>query len=92
MDIEAAFKSIRNVYQTVSGKSDADPSLTYKGTALGQTKPWHARIDTYEFHHQDHIGALTGLLSILKEKLAAKTASAEYEATRLRKALSQLEN
>lgn len=92
IDVDATFKSIRTVYQTISGKSDADVSLTFKGTAYGVTKPWLAKVDAREINHEEYDGALTGLLSLLKKELADKTKSAEHEANRLRQALNQLGN
>lgn len=92
IDVEATYKRIRTVYQTISGKGDADVSLTYKGTAYGVTKSWHAKVDAREMNHETHDGALTGLLTLLKKELADKTRSAESEAERLRVALNQLGN
>ena len=92
IDVDATFKSIRSVYQTISGKGDADVRLTFKGTAYGVTKPWHAQVDAREITHEEHEGALLGLLTMLKKELADKTKSAESEAQRLRQALNQLGN
>lgn len=92
MDIDATFKNIRSVYQTVSGKSDADVSLTFKGTGYGVTKPWQARIDARECSNETYDGALHQLLNLLKGELAAKAKSAEQEALRLQAALNQLGN
>jgi hypothetical protein len=92
IDVDATFKSIRTVYQTVSGKTDVDVSLTFKGHNYGVTKPWLAKIDAREMIHEEFDGALNGLLSLLKKELADKTRSAESEATRLRQALNQLGN
>lgn len=92
IDVEATYKSIRTIYRTVSGKSDADVSMTYKGTDYGVTKSWQAKIDAREVNHENHDGALTALLAMLKKELADKTKSAESEAQRLRQALNQLGN
>ncbi len=92
IDVDATFKAIRTVYQTVSGKSDADVTLTYKGKEYGVTKSFIAKIDARELAHEHYDGALTGLLTMLKKELADKTKSAENEAIRLRQALNQLEN
>jgi len=92
IDVEATYKNIRTLYQTVSGKGDADVSVTYKGTSYGVTKSWHAKVDAREINHETHDGALTGLLALLKKELADKTKSAENEAARLRSALNQLGN
>lgn len=92
IDVEATYRNIRTLYQTVLGKGDADVSVTYKGTSYGVTKSWHAKVDAREFLHETHEGALTGLLTMLKKELADKTKSAENEAQRLRQALNQLEN
>ena len=92
IDVEATYKNIRTLAQTVLGKGDADVTCTYKGTSYGVTKPWHARVDIREFSHETHDGALTGLFMLLKKELADKTKSAESEALRLRQALNQLGN
>lgn len=92
MDVEATYKSIRTVYQTISGKQESDVSMTYKGTSHGVTQPWHARVGDRECNNESHEGALHQLLNMLKTELATKTKSAEMEAVRLRQALNQLEN
>ncbi len=92
IDVSATFKAIRAVYQTVSGKSDAEVTLTFKGTNYGVTKPYVAKIDARELAHEEYDGALVGLLDMLKKELADKAKSAENEATRLRQALNQLGN
>lgn len=92
MDIDATFKNIRSIYQTVSGKGSNDVTLTYKGKEGGVTKPWHARIDARETNNETHEGALTQLLDMLKKELADKANSTEAEASRLRQALNQLGN
>jgi hypothetical protein len=91
IDVDATFKTIRNLYQTVSGKTDNEVTLSFE-TSLGVTKPWKARIDARELKHESYDGALTGLLSMLKKELSDKTKSAENEANRLRQALNQLGN
>jgi hypothetical protein len=92
IDVDATFKAIRSVYQTVSGKGDQSVSLIYKGLDYGVTKPWNAKIDAREVNHEAHDGALLGLLAMLKKELSDKTKSAESEAVRLRQALNQLGN
>jgi hypothetical protein len=92
IDVDATFKAIRTVYQTISGKGDNDVSLTFKGTGYGVTQPWVAKIDARETKHEEYDGALTSLLTMLKKELADKTRSAENEALRLRQALNQLGN
>lgn len=92
MDVDATFKNIRTVYQTVSGKGDSDVTLTYKGKEYGVSKPWHARIDARETTNETYDGALTQLLDLLKKELADKAKSTEAEASRLRQALNQLGN
>lgn len=92
MDIDATFKSIRTVYQTISGKQESDVILTYKGTSHGLTTPWHVRVGERECLNETHEGALHQILDMLKTELATKTKSAEQEAVRLRQALNQLGN
>ena len=92
MDIDNTFKSIRALHQTVSGKSDSDVILTFKGPGYGVTKPWHARVDNRECNHESWDGALGQLLEMLRKELADKVKNAEVEATRLRQALNQLGN
>jgi hypothetical protein len=92
MDIDSTFKSIRSLYQTLSGKNDIEVSLTYKGTAYGVTTPWHVRAGDRECMDVTHENALTKLFIQLKQELATKTKSTEDEAARLRQALNQLGN
>ncbi len=91
IDVDATFKAIRSVYQTISGKTDNDVTLSFE-TSLGVTKPWKAKVDARELKHEQYDGALTGLLAILKKELADKVKSAENEAKRLQQALNQLGN
>ncbi len=92
IDVDNTFKSIRSIYQIVSGKGDAEVYLTYKSKDYGVSKPYQAKIDIREFNHETYDGALTGLLDMLKKELSDKTRSAENEAVRLRQALTKLDN
>ncbi len=92
MDIEATVKTIRTLYQTLSGKGDVEVSLTYKGTNYGLATPWHVRVGDRECLDVTHEGALRKLFILLKTELATKTKSTEDEAARLRQALNQLGN
>ncbi len=89
--IEAAFKNIRSLQQTLSAK-DADVALTYKGTSYGVSKPWHIRVGDRETNHETFEGALNGLTAILKQELSDKVRSTEGEVKRLRQVLSQMGN
>lgn len=91
IDVDATFKTIRNIYQTVSGKSDSEVTLSFE-TSLGVTKPWKAKIEAREMKHEQYDGALTGLLAMLRKELADKVKSAENEAKRLQQAFNQLGN
>jgi hypothetical protein len=92
MDVDAAFKAIQSVFRVVSGKTEGDVSLTYKGTGYGVTKPWVARIESRECQAEEHGLALNQLLDSLKKELADKIKSTESEATRLKQAYNQLGN
>lgn len=92
IDVDATFKAIRTVYQTVSGKGDNHVTLTFKGPDYGVTKMWQAKIDAREVNHEEYDGALTELLAMLKKELADKVKSTENEAKRLQQALNQLGN
>jgi len=92
MDFEAAVKSIRKTYTILTGKSDVDVILTYKGTGYGVTEPWHVRIDAREAQDKTHDGAVKMLLDKLKKELNDKVLSTEREAEVLRKALNSLGN
>jgi hypothetical protein len=92
MDIDKAFKDIRNIYQIVSSKVDPEVTLTYKGNSFGVTKVYHVRCDQREFSHETHDGALHGLITMLKLELTDKTKSTEKEALRLNQALNQFNN
>jgi len=92
MDLDATFKSIRSLYQTVSGKTDQDVTLSYRGSGYGVTKVYLVRVDAREASHETYDGALTSMLDSLKKELDTKVRSTEAEATRLRQVLSQLGN
>ena len=92
MDVDATFKAIQTIFRAVTGKTEGDVFLIYKGTGYGVTKPWVARVEARECNHEEHDGALLGLLDSLKKELAEKVKSAESEANRLRKAYDQLRN
>lgn len=92
IDVDSIFKSIRNIYQIVSGKGDTDVYLTYKGKDYGVSKPYQAKIDIREFNHETYDGALVGLLDMLKKELTDKAKLAENEANRLKQALTKLDN
>lgn len=92
MDVDATFKSISSIYQAITGKSDAEVYLTYKGTRHGITKPYIVKIEAREASHVTYDGALAELLSTLKKELSDKITSTESEAKRLRQAFNQLGN
>lgn len=92
MDVEATYKSIRSIYQTLSGKGEADVSITYRGTNYGITEPWQARVGDRECNSKSHNGSLQQLFDMLKNELDAKASSAEAEAKRLRQAVNNLGN
>ena len=92
MDVEAAFKNIRNIFQTLSNTSGAKVSLTYVGLEAGVVKPWEARVEAREAKHETANGALTMLHDELKKELLTKVASTEAEAQRLRKFVATLGN
>lgn len=92
MDVDATFKSIRSIYQTICGRADFDVMMNYKSPTHGVTKVFHIKVDAREFSHETHEGALTGLLIMLKKELADKVKGAEAEANRLKLAYNQLAN
>jgi hypothetical protein len=90
MHLEEAFKTILVLFKTITGKADGDVSLTYKGTSYGVTKPWIARIDSYECAHEDHDGAVFGLLDQFRQELSRKITAAQKEAKRLEQIYNKL--
>lgn len=92
MDVEASLKSIRDLFQTLTGTSGAKVSLIYSGYEAGITKPWQARVEAREQNHESADGALTALFNELKLELNKKAASTQWEADKLRKFLATLEN
>jgi len=92
MTTEAIVKLIHSLYRTISGKSDIEVFVIFKGTDYGVSKPYIARIEAKEFSHETFDGALQGLLIMLKNELSSKVRSAEGEAKRLRSVLSELDN
>lgn len=92
MDLENSIKTIRKLYSIVSGKSESDVSITYKGTDGGVTKPWSVRVDSREVTSADHMDAITTLLNQLKKELADKIAYGERQVADFKKALKTLDN
>ena len=48
MELESLVKSIRQAYIAISGKTEVDVMILYKGTSNGITNPWIVRIDARE--------------------------------------------
>ncbi len=92
MDVDATFKAIQSLFRVVSGKTEGDVSLTYKGTGYGVTKPWVARIEAREAQAEEYDQALIQLMESLRKELADKIKSSESETTRLKQAYKQLGN
>jgi hypothetical protein len=92
MDISSTVKTIHSLHKTISGKSDIDLIMVFKGYDAGISKPFIARIEAKECLHATFEGALKGLLTLLKGELATKVKFAEEEAIRLKSVLVQLEN
>lgn len=92
MDLETSVKTIRKLYGIVTGKSESDVTITYKGTEGGITKPWAVRIDSREVTSADHMEAVTTLLDQLRKELADKIAYGERQVADFKKALKTLDN
>lgn len=92
MKIDDMAEHIRKLYSIISGTSDSDVIITFKGTGYGQTKPWHVRIAARENSSVSLEKALIELLDLLKLELKTKAAGAEQQAKNYRQALSGLEN
>lgn len=90
MNVEETVKSIKKLYTAVSGLSDHEVRLTYKGTGYGVTLPWHAYIDKREVNAKSHDAALEILLSNLKSELTTKIANTRRDAEALERTLQEL--
>jgi len=92
MDIDLVSRNIREIYQTISGRSDSDVYIIYSGKDYGIVKPWKARIDAREANEETYDKALNVLLSMLKKELADKIKLAESEITKLKQVFNQTIN
>jgi hypothetical protein len=88
--IDDQFKLIRNLYQTLSQKFDADLTLTYKGTSGGVTLPYCLRIGNRESNGATPDVVLNALIVSLREELANEVKSTENKVERLKSALHSL--
>jgi hypothetical protein len=92
MKVDDYAVNIRKVYGILTGKTDNDVLITYRGTSYGQGKPWHVRIDARESASASLEQALSELFLALKQELATKALDSENQAKVYRQALSNLEN
>ena len=92
MDLETSVKTIRKLYAIITGKSDSDVTITYKGTEAGVTMPWVVRIDSRETKSANHMDAVTELLNQLRKELTEKISFSERQVADYKKALKTLDN
>lgn len=91
MNIAKTMISIRTAHSFLSGKT-SDISLTYKGTEVGESNPWHVRCENFEAKGVDEQSALNLLFSIIKNELKKKISIAEIQSVQYKQGLSILEN
>ena len=92
MNLEDAVINIRKLYTIVSGKTECDVTLTYKGKEWGITKCWQARIDGREQVGKDHMEAVMLLFADLKTDLEKKVSFTEQQVASFKKVLSNFDN
>jgi len=92
MNLEDAVINIRKLYTIVSGKTECDVILTYKGKEYGVTKSWMARIDGRETVGKDHMEAVMLLFADLKIDLEKKVSFTEQQVATFKKVLSNFDN
>jgi hypothetical protein len=90
MNVEQTVKDIKKLYAAVSGLSDHEVSLTYKGTNYGVSQPWMVRIDKREVNAKSYDVALQALLNNLQDELAKKITAARVHADALEIALKEV--
>lgn len=92
MSIENTVQDIKKLYSAISGKSDNEVVMTYKGTAYGVKMPWHVRIDARETNAATHEAAVEALRNILKTELQKKVEDMERSAQDLHRTLNSLKD
>lgn len=92
MNVEQTVKDIKKLYTAVSGLSDHELSLTYKGTTYGLTSPWVVRIDKREVIAKSYDSGLQELLANLQDELAKKITTTRVQADALETALREVKS
>lgn len=92
MNIENTVQDIKKLYSAISGKSDNEVVMTYKGTGYGVKTPWHVRIDARETDATTQEVAVESLRNILKVELQKKVEDMERSALVLQQTLNSLKD
>ncbi len=92
MNIEQTVQDIKKLYTAISGKSDNEVIMTYKGTTYGVKSPWHIRIDARETNATTYEAAVESLRNILKSELQKKVEDMERSAQDLHRTLNSLKD
>lgn len=91
MDFNTNIKNIKKLTQLLTGK-DVDVFITYKGTALGVTKPWNIRCGERDLNSATHESAAVELVNLLREEMATKISFTKKQAAEYEKALGAILN
>lgn len=92
MNIESTVQDIKKLYSAISGKSDNEVIMTYKGTGYGVKTPWHIRIDNRETEAITYDAAVVSLRNILKAELQKKVEDMERSSLVLQQTLNSLKD
>lgn len=88
-NIEETVRKIQKVHSALTGLSDNNIEMLYKGTSYGITFPWQARIDKHEVNAKSHDAALETLLDELRAALTKKINDSRRHAEHLEKTLKE---
>lgn len=87
MSFDNTIKSIRKIYGALSDKQEQDVICVFKGTEMGNVKPWTVRIDSRECKAANYSDAAENLLKALKHDLAIKIKDLENKAAKYKNEL-----
>jgi hypothetical protein len=92
MNIEQTVQDIKKLYTAISGKSDNEIVITYKGTSYGVKLPWHVRIDNREINATNYAAGIETLRDMLKVELQKKVEDMEQAALVLHQTLNTMKD
>jgi hypothetical protein len=90
MNVERIVQNIKTLHSALTGKSDNEVQIFYRGTGAGITKPWQARIDAREAVEASQDAAVSNLYLQLIEELRRKIANTQRETVSLQSTLESV--